>query len=335
MSESINDVLSGLRQLYPWYFNDRRCLTMTDAYESRASRNEGIIERVATNKFLQRAKQFLYTGSEAGALGQVVSDVLRAAYPEQIGREMVRIYESKEPKIRIPAIPRLAAYRAGPGATVPPTTPNITYIDLDVNDPSQGAVFKARSEWDISFVTAANWEAIREITASIGSAIAVEESKFILSCLRVISDDELAGGGSISLGDAPITFDDVLDLKGAVDGEERAPAGRDYKCFLHPKRMIDLLKDQKFINSMIWGQAINKERGEIGVAAGIRFYQSSLIPEGEVWLLNPERAVAMLIHIDLTVEPIETSSTTSGVEGYEYIAARVLDGRAVAKGTIP
>ncbi len=335
MNESIAEIISRLGEQYPWYFKNRRCLTMTDTYETNDSRHEGILERVTTNKFLQRARQFLYTGSEAGALGQVVSDVLRAAYPEQVGREMVRIYESREPKIRIPSLPRLTAYRAGPGASVPLVTPTITYIDLDVNDSSQGAVFKARSEWDISFVTAANWEAVREITASIGSAIAVEESKFILSRLRMISDDELAGGGPISLGDAPITFDDILDLKGAVDGEERMPTGRDYKCFLHPKRAIDLLKDQKFINSMIWGQTVNKERGELGVAAGIRFYQSGMIPEDEVWLLNPERAVAMLIHIDLTVEPIETSSTTSGVEGYEYIAARVLDGKAVAKGTIP
>lgn len=122
-------------------------------------------------------------------------------------------------------------------------------------------------------------------------------------------------------------------MRAAIDGEDRTPSRESYRCFLHPKRAIDLLKDQKFINSMTWGAVVNKERGEIGVAANIRFYQSSIIPENEVWLLNPERAVALLIHIDLTVEPIDTSVTTSGVEGYEYIASRVLDTRAVAKGT--
>lgn len=195
MSEQLSSVLSSLEESFPWYFKGRRCLTMRDAIEATNSRFDGMPERIAVNKFLQRARQLLYVGSEAAALGEVVRDVLRAAYPEQVGREMARIYESSEPKIRIPSMPRLAAYRAGPGASVPPSTPSISYLDLDVNDASQGAVFKARSEWEISFVTGSNWEAVREITVSIGSAIALEESKLILDRLRSISNSDLAGGG--------------------------------------------------------------------------------------------------------------------------------------------
>ncbi len=334
----LSKVFHELAEAVPWYFNNRRCYTMRDQFEQLLAGDGEISEKVRNNKFLQKAKEFMLVGSEAGALGELTRRILEAAYPVQVGREMVVIYESTEPKIRIPKMPVLTAYEAGPGAHVPETTPSPEYLDLDVNDPDQAIRIRAEATWDITWLSMTNWPAVEAWTRGIGEAIGRKETEKIVALFNGIADADLAGGGPVALGAAPITFDDIIDLKAAIDSEDRTPRGT-YRCFLHPTRLNDLLKDPDFVNSLVWGGQVNKDapnvRGRFGTVANIEFYSSTHIPENTVYVINPERAAAMLIHKDITIEPWEKEPTISGIIGYEYAAARIIDSKAVAKGTVP
>ncbi|MCS7117307.1 MAG: hypothetical protein NZ957_00770, partial [Thaumarchaeota archaeon] len=105
-----------------------------------------------------------------------------------------------------------------------------------------------------------------------------------------------------------------------------------YRCFLHPARYNDLLKDQKFIDSMMFGESLDKTTGmQSKSTVGIDVHVTSVVPREKVLLVNPERSLVGAVYQSLIVEPVEVSTTLTGIDAYMHIAAKIADPRAIAR----
>ena len=328
--EAIKQKLSELADEFPEFLNVR-CYSMRDIDTPKYAH---IPERARENRFLKFWREYMLTSDDVPTLVDVYREVLTGAYPAQIWRRMARWIQAREPTVRIPKMPMVTAFYDSKGGRPPEVSEPPSWIDINTDLDGDGRRVRARKLFDVSALTASAINLVREYTQEIGRAIMLKVQEYIVGVYDGVANTDLAGGSEVALT-GPLTFSKVLDVKSQLDAENMNVDGGDYRCFLHPTRWNELLKDTAFVDSMIWGTSLEKTTGEQGRStAGIRFHVSSSIPSNKLYMINPDRAVYGIIVESLVVEPIEPDITTSGIDAYIHIAAKAVDTKALARASI-
>ena len=331
-AERIVEKIKELGEIFPEFINVK-CYSMQDLTNVRYSH---ILEKASEekNRFLKYWKEHLLTSDDVPTIVDVYREVLTGAYPAQIWRRMARWIEAREPIVRIPKMPTVTAFYDSKGGRPPEVSEPPSWIDINTDLDADGKRIRARKLFDVSALNASAFNLVREYTQEIGRAIMLKVQEYMVGIYDGVAASSLAGGSEVSLT-GPLTVDKVIDVKSALDGENMNVDGDDYLCFLHPSRYNELLKDNKFIDSMLLGTSLEKTTGEQArTTLGIRFHVSTSIPSNKLYMTVPRRAVYGVIVENLIVEPIEPDITTSGVDAYIHLAAKAVEPKAIARATI-
>ncbi|MCS7118132.1 MAG: hypothetical protein NZ957_05050, partial [Thaumarchaeota archaeon] len=252
--EELKSRLVELASIYPGLLS-RKCYSMLDVDSQILSH---IPKKATGNKFVQYWAKHTLTSSDAGAVAEVVRQVIDAAYPKQVWRAMGTWYEVREAKAKVPLVPRIQALFDAKGAVTPDVSTPPRYIEIDTDLDADGRRIRARVLWDVSFLNSANWQVIEAYTRSVGEAIMVKATEYVYGLYDSLGSAEVAEDMTVS---GPLRLDHLLDLRASIDGRDLTPSYTSYRCFLHPARYNDLLKDQKFIDSMMFGESLDKTTG--------------------------------------------------------------------------
>jgi len=314
----------------PWLerFYERKCYTLRDALKGQTD-DASVSNLLQSAKTQPRMMEFLrrhtLTGDDAKALGEVNRLVVEAALPNTSLRDACWVVETQSPSARFILAAKGKAYQAAKGAAVQ-ITPE-TYTSKDINADIE---YKATAEWDENFLEDAAWPAAQRLIQEAGRAVEEMIATKIKDTLGGISNSDLAGGGPVSLA-ATMTYANLVDMRSQVEQEDFRPD----VTLLHPREANELLKDQAFIDSLQYGEFVDKARGEFARdVLGMRFIKSTIIPAGTVYTLDSRWALGLVIRRDhLTKTYEDARQSLFGVVDSVRIGIDTLRTQAVAKGT--
>ncbi|MEM3383855.1 MAG: phage major capsid protein [Nitrososphaerales archaeon] len=317
--------LNQIWEQYPRHFLDRKCYTQKSIMEDNIQL-QSILEKASSNRFVQFWKKHTLQQSDAGAIGELSKVVVEAALPELVGREMCWVVETTESKVRFPrAIKGKAQARIVGGTGQVEIIPErMDFIDIEAD-----TEIIASSAYTDAYLEDAAWPAVRRATEEAGRSVAEKETELIVEKFDSISNSDLAGGAQITLSN-PCTMDNLIDIITNVRKEDFIPD----KVFMNPAQFGELKKDDTFIDSLKWGELLDKERGEMArMIDGVRIFVSSKINAQKVYAIDSRWACGLVIRRDLIIEPFDKrDQLISGVIASSRIGVRILRSKAVARG---
>jgi len=278
-------------------------------------------------KLIERGiKEGLFS-DEAAAIGRIHDRVYDAAYPAAIGREIITVRTTTQPKERFIKRGKTEAYVASEGADVYVVPAKVSYVDI-----SADIILKATSEWTRELVEDATWNVMDFELQALGKAIAEKETKKVLSVYDAISASNLAGGSELDGGNAVMSWSLLLKLFNALKGENYSPT----VVVMHPTHAIQLLNDDKFIHSAYLPSESNVRNGILTriEPLGINVAVSTLVTAGKVYMIDANMAGVMLVRRDITTEAYEDPKEgLYGVVATERIGIGIINSKAVARMT--
>lgn len=289
---------------------------------------EKVMERIEKNLLFKRyieagIKEHLFTDT-AGALGYMQNKVVKCAYPELIGRNIIMTRPTKEPMEKFPIDSKAVAYSYAEGAVT-----RLSGKKNDVITVSTDILAEASEEVTREFVEDAAWNAMENLVEKVSKAIGEEETKKVLSLYGNVADEDLAGGAPINQGDEAMDWNAVLKLHDAVRGENWRPK----VLVMHETQLSQLLLDNKFIESeYLPSSEVNLEQGIIRKIVGMKVQTSTLVPIGTAYAIDTIIAGIMLIRRDVTVEDwSDPRAGKNGVKATTRFGLCVLRSNAIAK----
>lgn len=322
-----------LKQLNADLYKNRKCYTMMDALNGATGDGIGIsniMERAKTNAFLQAMTKANHTlqSSDAGAIGEMSNLVIAAAQPSAIGREACVVVDTKKPSVKFRKAKRAYAEDSAQSRTTESIGERNDFVEILCNIETE-----VSEEWTLNFLEDAEWDILSAESAAIGKALAVKETQKIFTLLGTIADADLAGGAVPALATAnKLSYDDLVSMWGMVKSADRNPT----KCFINPIQAADLWKDSKFIDSMFFGEFVDKARGVFGRSIlGFDIIVSSLVADGTAWMIDNTVSVGMPIRREALLIPYEGTQgkTHAGVKATNRYGLGILDTKGVSKVT--
>ena len=323
MSKAI-ETLDKLWEEFPRHFLNRKCYTQKSVMEDPVQL-EQLLNKAAGNKFLQYWKKHTLQQSDAGAIGEVSRTVVEAALPELVGREMCWVVETTEAKVRFPK-----AVKGKAQARIVGGTGQVEIIPerMDFTDIEANTEIISPAAYTDSYLEDAAWPAVRRATEEAGRAVAQKETELIVAAFDAIAASDLAGGAVVAMSN-PMTASNLTDMITNVRAEDYKPD----KVFLNPAQFGALKKDANFIDDLRWGEALDKERGEMArMIDGTRIFVSSLITPGKAYAIDSRWACGLVVRRDLVIEPFDKrDQLVSGVIASSRIGYGILRSKAVAR----
>jgi hypothetical protein len=284
----------------------------------------------AGNPFVQRyAKLGMKEGifsDMSGALGKIHDTVIDAARPNLIGRQIIDVRNTIESLERFPLEKESVAYVAAEGGMVRYAGARYTFVDIQPT-----VIVKDGISWTKEFVEDAGWNVLERQLAALGRSVAKKETEKLIDMYEAIIATDLAGGAEIAGGAAVLTWDKLVELWDAVEGEDHEAD----VAFLHTKQMSQLFVEENFINNnYIPSAATDLSNGVVGRALTASLLKSSLCTNGQVHMVSKYPAAVMLVRRDFITEPWEdVQQGKIGIVASERIGYGVLKSKAVARGT--
>jgi len=307
----------------------RKC----ESLETEITKAE-FLEKAFRNEYVQkRMRESMrenVIASVVPTMGEIQTRVLEAAYDAQIGRQLVWLVDTQEPKVRFPKTVTGRAGRIKDG--VPPLLlgSDPTYVDIDANIEIGVRVAYSKSAVEDIIPQIKN-----QIETESGYAIGVAELVEVKAILDGIAVGNLAGRAA----QAPATpnkfaYADVLTLYNALDKENKIKPGSKIICALHPDQLYDsLLSDDKFINANYKTAVELNLPGAIAMDTfGITFIRSTGMTAATVYMLVVDRALGFPLRREVTVDPF-TKDLLTGYDATQRFGCSALDTYAVAKMT--
>jgi len=293
-------------------------------------KNQSYIEQARKNTYVRKIMKEMLYSDVAPAVGEIEATVLEGAYPAQIARQICWVVETTAPSVRIfKTLPGTAA-KIAEGVPPPLLGPKPTYIDVYPN-----IELGTRVEYSLTFIEDAPRGVLRQIERDAGLALAVAETEEVEKVLDNISASDLAGGATVTPKTAgKLVYEDILSALSKIDAEGYYKPGSRIVAVMNPESLYDaLLADDKYINANYKTAVMLNMPGAFSQDVyGITYFASSKIDSGDVYLMNADYAVALVIRRDITVRPFETT-VSSGFDAIERIGIGVLNTKAIAKIT--
>jgi hypothetical protein len=289
-----------------------------------------MLQRAERNPFYQR---YIQKGIQEGlfsdaaqALGRMHDVVIEAAKPNLIGREIIWVRPTSEPLERFVKAKKGKAYVMAESGKVYVVGEKYDRIDITTN-----VVIKAGAEWTQEFLEDATWNVMDRQVAECGRTIAELETEKILALYDAIANANLAGGAPIDGGGTAMDWAKVTALWDAIINEDFKPK----VLVLHPRQITQLWRDDKFINSLYWGEGVDIRRGVLAETyLGMRIVSSTKCTNGVAFAIDTDIAAVMLVRRDIQTQDYEDpKGGLYGVVASERIGLGVLESKGVAKMT--
>jgi HK97 family phage major capsid protein len=287
-----------------------------------------LMERVEKNPLFKRyieagVKENLFSDM-AGALGYMHDKVVRCAYPELIGRNIITSRLTKEPVEKFPIDSKAVAYNYAEGAVTRLSGKKNAVITVSTDILAEASELFTRE-----FVEDATWNAMENVVEKISKALGEEETSKVLSLYGSVADEDLASGTPIDQGNKVMDWKAVIKLYDAVRGVNQRPN----VLVMHETQLHQLLDDNKFIEyEYLPSSEVDLEQGSIRKIVGMNVQSSTLVPNGTAYAIDARVAGIMLIRRDVTVEdwsdPVEGEY---GIRATTRFGLGVLRSNAIAK----
>jgi len=287
-------------------------------------------QRVQRNPFFQRYTQKgIQEGvlsDQAQALGRMHDVVIEAAKPALIGREIIWVRPTSEALERFPKAKKGKAYVMAESGKVYMVGERYDRVDVSTN-----VIVKAGAEWTQEFLEDATWNVMDRQVAECGRTVAELETERILSLYGAIANADLAGGAPLAGGGTAMDWAKVTALWDAVINEDFSAK----VLVLHPRQVTQLWRDDKFINSLYWGEGVDVRRGVLAETyLGMRIVSSTKCTNGVAYAIDTDIAAVMLVRRDIQTQDYEDpKGGIYGVVANERIGLGVLQSKGVAKMT--
>ena len=306
-------------------------------FESLLQKDSEFKEHVETLKHKMNVHPFLKRYCEAGikeglfsdtvtALGRMHDTLVKAAYPEMIGRDIITVMPTTEPMERFPLDEKSIAYRYAEGAATRLSGRKNSTVDIYTN-----ILAESSEEWTREFLEDATWNVMNSMVEKVGRALGEEETNRIIALYGTIADADLAGGAPINQGNAAMNWAGLVKLHNALRAENWRPT----VLAVNEYQLHQLLNDDKFIHAQYLSSAqTDLEQATIAGALGMRVQASTLVPNGIAYALDTRVASVMLLRRDVTVEDWEDIKNGKyGVRATTRFGIGVLRSKAIAKMT--
>jgi hypothetical protein len=289
-----------------------------------------MLVRISQNPFYQRyvkkgIEEGLFTDA-AQAIGRMHDEVVESAKPRLIGREVIWVRPTKEALERFPKAKKGKAYVMAESGKVYVIGERYDKIDVSTN-----IVIKASAEWTQEFLEDATWNVMDRQVAECGRNVAEAETERVLNLYGAIADADLAGGAVLAGGGTAMDWAKVTSLWDAVINEDFQPK----VLVLHPRQVTQLWRDDKFINSLYWGEGVDIRRGVLAETyLGMRIVSSTKCTNGVAYAIDTDVAAVMLVRRDIQTQDYEDPKNGAyGVVASERIGLGILQSKGVAKMT--
>lgn len=283
-----------------------------------------------SSPFLKRyatlgVKEGLFSDS-VGALGKMHDTLVEAAYPEQIGRNIINVMPTNEALERFPLDANAVAYRYAEGTKTRLSGDKNTTVDI-----STDKLTDSSEEWTREFVENATWNVVNNMTQKVGRAIGTKETEDIIALYAGIATGDLASGAALAGGGAVFGWTSLLSLHNAVRGENWRPT----VLAINEMQLHQLLNDDKFVKAVyLPSSETDIQQGSIGTVLGMNVQASTLVPNGTAYAIDTRVASVMLLRRDVTVEDWEdVKNGKYGLRATTRYGLGVLRANAVAKMT--
>ena len=261
-----------------------------------------------------------------GALGRMHDTLVETAWPELIGRSLIKVKPTSEPLERFPLDAGAVAYEYAEGAVTRLSGKKKSTVDVSTN-----VLADASDEWTREYLEDATWNVMDNALENIGLALGQKETEKILALYGAIADADLAGGAVIAGGGAVLSWAGLLSMHNAVRGENWRPK----ILALNEMQLHQLLNDDKFIHAQYLpsGQT-DLEQGTVTSVLGMRIHATTLVPNGTAFAIDTRVAGVMLLRRDVTVEDWEDVKTGKyGIRATTRFGLGILRANAVARMT--
>lgn len=290
--------------------------------------NEKLMERVEKNPLFKRyieagIKEHLFSDM-AGALGYMHDKVVKCAYPELIGRNIITARPTKEPVEKFPVDSKAVAYNYAEGAVTRLSGKKNAVITV-----STDVLAEASEKCTREFVEDATWNAMENIVEKVSKALAEEETTKVLSLYGSVADEDLASGTPIDQGNKVMDWKAVIKLHDTLRGVNQRPN----VLAMHETQLHQLLDDNKFIEyEYLPSSEVDLQQGLIRKIVGMNVQSSTLVPNGTAYAIDARVAGIMLIRRDVTVEDwSDPVAGQYGIRATTRFGLGILRSNAIAK----
>jgi hypothetical protein len=238
-----------------------------------------------------------------GALGRMHDTLVDTAWPELVGRALIKVKSTSEPLERFPLDAGAIAYEYAEGAVTRLSSKKKSTVDISTN-----ILADASDEFTREYLEDATWNVVDNTVENVGSALGQKETEKIIALYGAIADADLAGGAVVAGGGAVLSWAGLLAMHNAVRGENWRPT----VLAVNEMQLHQLLNDDKFIHAQYLpsGQT-DLDQGTVTSVLGMRIHATTLVPNGTAFAIDTRVAGVMLLRRDVTVEDWEQGTVTS------------------------
>lgn len=255
------------------------------------------------------------------ALGGMQTQVIQAAYPAQISREVLSVVRTTKAAERFYK-QKATGYVFDNSGNVMALGPKVTNVDITPNK-----TYTTKQEWNQDFAEDVSWDITGFYANILGQDIAKKENTDVITLLEAIVAGDLAGGAEMTVTDGAITWAQIVTGIKAMRKVNRAPS----VIIGNSDELLNLLNVAEFMSSL-YNQAQDWRQGVVyHTQLGIKFITCSLCNK-VVWI-DPARAGVLLLRQDIMTQPWEDRANFMvGISGRERVGMGILDANAVARG---
>ena len=245
-----------------------------------------------------KAKGYAVGQEDTAAINELVTQIIEAATPLAIGRDLARIIETTKETIKVRKPSTGKARRTSRGKKTTSKGTRNSYLTINVDDE-----YEASDDWDLNYLEDSEWNVLAEETEEVKRACDQLETEDIESDLQGIADSDLATGAEISAASAgTFAWADFCNLWGAVASENFIPN----KTAMNPLQMADIFKVDQFVNSLMLGDFVDLSVGRFGrTVLGTDVLSSSLITATDVFMLDANMAIMLALRRDSLITTYE------------------------------
>ena len=283
----------------PTELKERRCYSMKNVIDQTPI--DGMDVQSIHNSLLNSpfakslvAKKHDASTDAIAAIVELSSIVLEASTPNLIGRQLVRIIETTAASVKIRRKGLGKAVDTKRGAKGASRGGRHSYSTLTPDDEME-----ASDRWDRTFLEDAEYDVAREEAADIGVAHDIIETEKIIKFLDDIPANQLAGGALVQAVTAnTFTYDDIVNLWTQITERDETPN----TLVLNPAQYADLLKEEDFKDSLIFGDYLDIKNGKYGgLILGVQILVSSLMKAGTVFMMDTSKTAFYCIRRDKVI----------------------------------
>lgn len=187
--------------------------------------------------------------------------------------------------------------------------------------------FGGLAHWTRAYIRSATFDGMALQQMGMGKSLAKYLCDLAVGILSAIADADLAGGVSLSVTAAQITWAEFLAIVGAVDKGGYGPA--DY--FLCPPKIYwQLLALDQFVNSLYTGSVESIKSGVLQTTLGVTVVKITGLADNRCYALNSGKAVGRVTRAEPTVEPYEKPDENE----YGFVLSMVASHTAIFKAAV-